>query len=248
MNGENKIALIWLFPTDLIEVFDEVYILTFMFDGYPMKGYLDNHSIPQIKYSIRCVNPEDEYEDRVFKLKEYVYPNMDKIKNLINIVEKGKINNIGDKNEFTFTWWEKLVRDTYHLSWITLRKNINNFLTSFAPSKSKKRIIWTTFTKARSGLYSSALTDDNFIANNIRATNAYKEMDIVIYLVDKRYNPIIANWFRSKNIRINENTYSLGEMIQCIWRSAIREGNEIYLYIPSKRMRNLLINFLNGKK
>ena len=247
VTGTTTTALIWLFPTDLLEVFDEVYILTFMFDGYPMKGYLDAHNIEQEKYSVKCINPDDVYENRNYKLIDYKYPDIRKIKHLVNIVEKGKINDIGSEGGFTYTWWEKLVRDKTHLDWITLRKNINNFLVTFAPSKSKKRIIWTTFTKARSGLYSVALTDDNFIANNIRATNAYREMDIIIYLVDKRYNPVIQNWFKSKNIKVNENMYALGEMIQCIWRSAIREKNEIYIYLPSKRMRGLLLTFLEGK-
>ena len=31
-----------------------------------------------------------------------------------------------------------------------------------------------------------------------------------------------------------------------IWRSAIRDGKPINLYIPSKRMRELLINWINN--
>lgn len=249
IQGKKTTALIWLFPIDLLSAFDSVYILTFMFDGYPMKGYLDRHKIKQKKFSIKCMNPEVEYEDRIFKLVDYYKPDLSKIKPLINIADKGKINEIGESiNTFTYSWWTKLVKDKNHLEWINLKKNINNYLKTSAPTTSKKRIVWTTFTNARSSLYSSSLTDDNFVANNIRATNDYKDMDIMIYLVDKRYNPIIEQWFKSKNVKINENEYALGEMIQCIWRTAIREGKPIYLYLPSKRMRELLINWLNGKK
>jgi hypothetical protein len=244
INGKEKVALIWLFPVDLINIFEEVYILTFMFDGYPMKGYLDSHNILQKKYSVYCKNPEDTYEDRIYKLKTYTYPDVDKLKGLINIVDRGKINEIGEKGEFSFSWWDRLSRSETHLNWTTLRKNINNFLVSYAPSKSYKRILWTTFTNARSGLYSSALKDDNFVANNIRATNKYREKDIVIYLIDKRYNPMIERWFKEKNIKVDEDEYALGEMLQLIWRSAIREGKPIYLYIPSKRMRGLLEKFI----
>ena len=35
-------------------------------------------------------------------------------------------------------------------------------------------------------------------------------------------------------------------MVQWIWRSAIRDGDEIYIYIPSKRMRTLLINWMES--
>ena len=34
-------------------------------------------------------------------------------------------------------------------------------------------------------------------------------------------------------------------MLQWIWRSAIRDGKPINAYIPSKRMRELLINWMN---
>jgi hypothetical protein len=35
-------------------------------------------------------------------------------------------------------------------------------------------------------------------------------------------------------------------MIQWIWRSAIRDGEEVYLYIPSKRMRTLLTDWMDN--
>jgi len=244
VSGTKTTALIWLFPVDLISVFDEVYILTFMFDGYPMKGYLDKHNIQQEKTSVKCLDKTLDYEDRVYKLVDYFYPDTLKLRELISVVEKGRINDIGENGEFTYSWWEKLVRDKTHLDWTTLKKNINNFLVNFASTSSSKRILWTTFTKARNGLYSKSLNDDNFVANNIRATNEYKEKDVIIYLVDKRYNPVIKRWFDNNNIKVNEDLYALGEMIQLLWRGAIREGNNIKAYIPSKRMRELLNKFL----
>ncbi len=37
------------------------------------------------------------------------------------------------------------------------------------------------------------------------------------------------------------------EMVQWIWRSAIREGNPINIYVPSSRMRSLLQRWLNDE-
>lgn len=39
--------------------------------------------------------------------------------------------------------------------------------------------------------------------------------------------------------------WALSEMIQWIWRSAIRDGEDIYIYIPSERMRNLLSDWID---
>lgn len=50
-----------------------------------------------------------------------------------------------------------------------------------------------------------------------------------------------------RNIKLDEDGYALSEMLQFIWRSAIRNGEPIEIYIPSKRMRELLIKYLNNE-
>ena len=51
-------------------------------------------------------------------------------------------------------------------------------------------------------------------------------------------------WFRDQGITLNEDLYVLSQMLQWIWRSAIRRGERISVYVPSRRMRQLLIDFL----
>ena len=46
-------------------------------------------------------------------------------------------------------------------------------------------------------------------------------------------------------IEIDEDGFALSELLQWIWRSQIRQGKPIILYIPSKRMRELLEDFLD---
>lgn len=49
---------------------------------------------------------------------------------------------------------------------------------------------------------------------------------------------------KKKGVNIDEETWALSELIQWLFRSAIREENEINIYIPSKRMRSLLQEWL----
>ena len=37
-----------------------------------------------------------------------------------------------------------------------------------------------------------------------------------------------------------ENDYALTEMIQWVWRTRIRNDEEVDLYLPSKRMRDII--------
>ena len=57
-------------------------------------------------------------------------------------------------------------------------------------------------------------------------------------------NPLIKKFFQQHGVEVDEDGFALSEMLQFIWRSAIREGNEIWIYIPSIRMRTLLTDWI----
>ena len=78
----------------------------------------------------------------------------------------------------------------------------------------------------------------------MRASNEYRERTAVAYLVNKYFNPFIKNFFTSNGIKVDEDGYAISEMLQFLWRSGIRDGKRITVYIPSSRMRNLLINWI----
>ena len=44
---------------------------------------------------------------------------------------------------------------------------------------------------------------------------------------------------------MDEERYVLREFIEWIGRSAIRDGNDIYIYIPSERMRSILNKYFD---
>ena len=53
-------------------------------------------------------------------------------------------------------------------------------------------------------------------------------------------NPVLNNYLKALGVEVKQDGYALSEMLQWIWRSAIRtEDGEIWVYIPSRRMRSL---------
>ena len=48
------------------------------------------------------------------------------------------------------------------------------------------------------------------------------------------------------SVKFKEELYAINEMIQFIWRSAIRNEEQINLFLPSERMRKLLNKWLNN--
>ena len=137
-------------------------------------------------------------------------------------------------------------RKENHKDVLTLRRCLNNFFSSITKTDAAHRI-WTCFKDDKRKItgpqckYSSS-----FLPMNIRATNEYREATAVAYLVNRFLDPNIKKFFSSREIVIDEDQFALSEMIQFIWRSAIRDNQPITVYIPSERMRNLLIGWMNS--
>ena len=104
--------------------------------------------------------------------------------------------------------------------------------------------MWTAF-KAQKDRITPNGFKNCFVSCSCRATNEYREKKNLAYCVNIFFNPFLKRYFEEHGCVVDEDKYALSEMIQWIWRSAIRDGNEINIYIPSKRMRNLLTNWLN---
>lgn len=62
-------------------------------------------------------------------------------------------------------------------------------------------------------------------------------MNVFMPLWEKKY-------LEQTGLEVDEDAYALSVMLQWIWRSAIRDGGEIWIYVPSRRMRELLENWI----
>lgn len=103
-------------------------------------------------------------------------------------------------------------------------------------------------------------TGVKFVANTTRGVNDYIHCRTAIYLYDQHPNPNITLFLGmpkgSKAECEFSDAYALSELVQWLFRSCIRSGGmntdmasirprqQAVVYIPSARMRNLLINWL----
>ena len=79
-----------------------------------------------------------------------------------------------------------------------------------------------------------------FIPCNARATNDYRDRTVLAYCANLFMNPFVRRYLAVDGVMPSNDDYALSIMIQWIWRSAIRDGKPVDVYIPSKRMRTLL--------
>ena len=84
-----------------------------------------------------------------------------------------------------------------------------------------------------------------WIPLNCKGTNDYADRDCLAYLVNLNMSPALINFFNCVIDRKPCNdTFALNMMVQWVFRSAIRNGEPITVYIPSKRMRHLFLTWL----
>ena len=79
----------------------------------------------------------------------------------------------------------------------------------------------------------------NWIPNTTRGTNNYSHCSHAIYLYDQNVNPILLNWLNANNDQFKSD-FALTEMVQWIWRTGIRNGEPVDVYMPSSKMRKII--------
>jgi len=85
---------------------------------------------------------------------------------------------------------------------------------------------------------------DCFCPCNTRATNMYRDRKYLAYLVNVFLDPAVSGWFLENGGCLDEKQFALSQLLQWVWRSAIRDGKCVRLYLPSRRMREMLIEWL----
>lgn len=226
------VSLVWAFPISIFESFKEVYILTYMFNG--QKAYYEYNNVNIINMYVK---------DFQLTTEPQVY-NYEKQKKLITVIEDEKLNAIGNnRGSLSMSWFSRNAKTALMKQ---LQNNINNFFKNIVKGTPINQKLWTTF-KEYSEIVKGKGYTNAFVPINIRATNDYKDSTAVAYIANRYMKPTLKHFFEVEGIKVDEDAYALSELIQFIYRSAIRDGKPITVYIPSKRMRELFIDWINKK-
>ena len=231
-------VMMWLFPIDAFNAFKKIYILTYMFNSQIQRYYYDFYKLPYTYIYVKGDNVNNycftENESEKQKI-EYNF------RDLIHILDDKKLNTIGDREtDLSKSWY---MRNSKNLVIERLKNNISNFFRHKRNTKTGENL-WTTFIDYKP-LLSGKGYGRSFVPLNMRASNKYRDRISVAYPVNRYLNTGVKNFFIKHNIDVDEDGFATSEMLQFIWRSAIREGKEIWVYIPSYRMRHLLIDWIN---
>ena len=207
---------LWEMSDELFTSFTEVFILTYQFHGSPLQWFFE---VKGIEYEI-----------------EYKEPSNVMYGDLINIIKDDRLNSIGDAHNFLSSTDTKGLSDGVIRDIKSNLSYLRKHLWSEGGADSR---LWTCLESAKVKLGVDGWKKGH-VAFNIRGSNAYRHTKNCAYLFNVYLPPNLVKYFSKFDVKIDADTYALNALLQWLFRSQLRDGKPISVYIPSKRMRDLL--------
>lgn len=235
---DNKSLFYWALPPELLTSFKNVFILTYLFTGQSLHHFMNIYNIPYEYIGIeRTENGGYRFGEYPGYTPEYVR----RLKDMIHILDSERLNEVGnDYYALSMSWFKKDEENVEQL-----KRNIYNCVNNIWGNIPADRKLWGSYCGESNKIKGKGYSK-SFLAFNAKATNTYRKRDYIAYIANLFMNVNEKKYYQAHGIKVDEDMYALSVMVQWIWRSAIRDGSEVYLYIPSRRMRTLLTNWIEN--
>lgn len=256
LNGDSdakkRTMLLWVFPAEFLSLFKEVIVMTYMFDGSPMKPYLESQGFVFKRRTI-IGNREDGY-----RLAPPAHdPEVDRkrhIRKLISVYD-GRSNSVGaarsGQQALSKGWYgrEKKKQNAKQRDngIDQLNRGIMSFFKAVSQTGSDENAV-VAFAEYKNSVKGARYGKPNYhhIPVNAKATNQWSSRTAMAYAVNRFNHSMVQSWLKSQGVPVNDDLFAIAEMVQVVWRTAIRNDQPIHLYIPSERMRTLFLAWLNS--
>ena len=123
--------------------------------------------------------------------------------------------------------------------------NMRNFferLDGFVPAADR---MWTCYADERVDAPTNGYAH-SYLPFNAKGTNEFADRHYLSYPVNVFMVTDVMHYLQKNGAEVTNDDYALTCMVQWIWRSAIRNGEPVTLYLPSQRMRNLLTGWMQS--
>lgn len=231
----------WTLDHNLFHVSSDVFILTYLFDGSPMKAFLEINGLAYDYIGVERNSAGEYHFSSKLGIPEYA----GRLSELLHVCDHDRLNDIGNnKHALSASWWRDNTKRADGKSEI-MRKNLSTFFRYHSPSKGAEDRLWCTFNGCRKKVRGKGYSN-SCIAMNARATNDYRDRIALAYCVNVFADPNMMAYFVKQGSAIDQDKYALSFLVQWIWRSAIRDGKEVWVYVPSSRMRKLLLDWISS--
>lgn len=222
-------------PASLITSSSRCIVMTYLFNNSIMSRFMEMKGISVIPFTeFYPMHTEAEIKKRAGdKIEILTTQSMNKVKRF----------------NLSSTWYkESATKD--QLSKVT------NAINSICRKCDSKDEVMFTFPKsAREGNRKLQLkgwypksdgNDDYWVYCGTKATNKYAHKKLLIHAFNRYSMVTVSGYLADYGFPINDDEYALSEMIQWIWRSGIRKGDNIRIAFLSPRMKRIFLAWLDG--
>ena len=224
-------GLVWKYPSEVFRAAKHVYVMTYLFDGSTMKPYFH---MEHIDYQLRSVRKASDGHELI----PYAPPNTRRFQDLIHVYQ-GKMNK-GKKPTLSANWYKTQPKQSI----IEIRKNLLSYRRS--TNATIDEFLWTTYLNGYNTMV-TAQTRSTFLSCTAKGTNAYIDRWKLAYMINRYAHPVLNMFYKMNNVPFNPDLWALSEMLQWIWRSRIRRNEPIEIFVPSQRMRDLLLKWMKAQ-
>jgi hypothetical protein len=243
--------------------FSSITILTYLFLDTDLDYWFQIHKIPVNHLGLTQHSKTDSISDFSLVPHTGVYSGAS-FKHLVEFVEpksRSKKTAIYGSKQYHFSSTSmKTIFDTKtkEKNNLKIQKEVRNALINVFRNKRKgmcepEDFMFTcrknsipVFQDSKNCLPESFVGEHTYVPFNERATNHRSHKHYLAYVYNAYPFPPVVKVIQAHNIKYNINRHSLYMLIQWIWRSAVRREEKIYIYLPSIRMKKILIAWLNA--
>ena len=254
--------LLVVFPPETFDAFKEVYVFLYFFEGTFFCPYIKKFGI---SYTLHGLEQDDagtyhliEYDrEKDMEYRQY-------LKQLIGIV--------GGEGKYSATalskaWYQRATPEKLQ----AMCASMTNFFRKKCSAKARDAMwscpeCYKDKLKPKGYIHTRRLTCEErdlpkeeldqikkdiscFVACNARATNKYSERSALAYCINFYPNLDVESFFTDgeQDLAFSRDLFAVQVLIQWMFRSRLRNGEPIKLYIPSARMEELLRGWLDGE-
>jgi len=225
LTAGNRSAMCWTLQPQIMNAFQSAHIFHCMPIASPLAAYL---SVFGVQSSVEECGGERNKN----------------LASLLNIVQDEKYNEKGaDPSAYSTRWYEqkKTVDEVF--------KDMRNVLIHTQSGGERSSLLAYSMPKeVLSAIHSeklrSVFRDRGFPAIPGSSCNVYSTASVLCYCTNTYFPSSCISYFRSNKVAFDQDAYALHHMLRWISRSAVCNGEPVTVYVPSKRMRGLLENWM----
>jgi len=234
----DRSMLVLHLPIALISAAKRTIVVTYMFKGSIMHKFME----------MKGVDVEDFTEVKLIKTEGQVKYEAASLISLERTRSMMTVYNNPKRFRLSSSWYN----DTASKEDL---KVVSNALLSCCRKHKKGEVIYTlpkSVVKPDSGKAKVRIRgyhpDDCFLYCGTKATNEYSNRTAVVHAFNRHPMVSVMSYLQDYGFPIEADHFALTELIQFVWRSAIRDGKPISLYLISERMYKLFNSWLDGEE